>query len=1001
VKFLRRSLVVLGVAIVLLGMLVGGAFIPGVQTWYAQSKLDAQPEVHGTVGSMSVGLGHMDFTDLHLETAAAVIDVPSLHATLPVKAAVWDGKIQLQSLVAKGWTIDLSRPVEKPRAPAPAPAAPVTKKSPAAEPPVSAEAAAVQEALKTLRSILGGRALPYDLSLEGVELEGDVVLALPTREAIRIHLVIKGGGLAAAHEGFFAVDADAANPWPGISQAGVHGQVRMAASSPRRLNRFALKAEVSIHRASSPDGFLVTTEFGAAREPTEETYTLVLSREGRPLATMQAHHPDATHELAGDWKVDLRNADLALMTADHPWPALAVTGGGHFQTDLTQGRVRVGGRLNAAPTSPDGSIPGLDRYGAVTLATHFNFERRGGVLRFDDLGGTLTSAGPVVSVQSRGAFEFDEKTAAVKPVDPSGDWLDGSLQASPQAWVSDRPGAVSVAGSNLGGDFVIRVTKEGFALRPKTPFVATGLSVRKAGRMVARDLDVSLAWLADYDAAGWRVQCAPLVVKRAGRRLASIEAQAAWPSGANQPMVVKGTWNADLEAMAAQPETPVEARFTARSASGDFTWNAGSLSWVDGKITVIGHDPKRIFTARVSAQERPGGKWAFQIPVKMEFGSQVSDLSAEGNWSDAASGGQSYIRLTGEKVDLAQLRPLAVPLAAMAGLPALAKPASVAGGAGAPDRAPFWGNWVGSLVFDFDQLKIGDDIYSNVGGSFDADHGALRLEHGRGGLRQKPPVQLDGEVTFEAAAEWPYHLKAKGDFGEVDAATIWPVVPEGQDALVEGRFTLAGTLTGRGSNLGDLAGRTQLDFKLAGTKGIIRLLKTDIGDALPQDNDPGVVSETLGGVSNLVGKLLAVKFGSGEKSVSKTMENVLTLSSIVGENVYDSLTVTGHRSADGTIQLSQIVMLAENERLQGSGEITAGKGLALAARPLRLDLLLGVRGDIAGLFAQAGLLSDSKDKAGFTNLSQTLRFDGSLAKIDPREWHDLLVKAATKKSGGK
>lgn len=266
---------------------------------------------------------------------------------------------------------------------------------------------------------------------------------------------------------------------------------------------------------------------------------------------------------------------------------------------------------------------------------------------------------------------------------------------------------------------------------------------------------------------------------------------------------------------------------------------------------------------------------------------------------------------------------------------------------------------------------------------------------------QKLPVQLDGTITFDATAEFPYRLAAKGDLGEVDATTIWPVVPEGQDPQLEGRFTLASTITGRGHNLGDLLGGTQMDFKLAGTKGIIRILKTNIADGLPQDKDPGEVSETLSGVGTLMGKLFAIEKGSGEKSVNKTTENVLNLSSIVAEIGYDSLTVTGRRSADGTIHLGEVMMVADAEKLAGSGEIAAVKGRPFAAQPLKLDLTLSVRGDVAGLFEKAGLLAGPKDQGGYTSLRQPLHFSGTLGKIDPRGWHDLLVRAATRKPSGK
>ena len=175
VKILRRILIGVVLTVVLAGLLVGLAFVPAVQTWYAQSKLDAREDVHGTVGSLSAGLHRVELADLHLEIGAVVIDVPSLQASLPVTSAAWKHDVRIGSLVAKGWTIDLSRTLEPEKVPAqPTPAVePAKAAGTAAGAPATATASAetpeVQQALKILRSIVGGQALPCDLSLDGVE----------------------------------------------------------------------------------------------------------------------------------------------------------------------------------------------------------------------------------------------------------------------------------------------------------------------------------------------------------------------------------------------------------------------------------------------------------------------------------------------------------------------------------------------------------------------------------------------------------------------------------------------------------------------------------------------------------------------------------------------------------------------------------------------------------------------------------------------------------------
>jgi hypothetical protein len=63
-----------------------------------------------------------------------------------------------------------------------------------------------------------------------------------------------------------------------------------------------------------------------------------------------------------------------------------------------------------------------------------------------------------------------------------------------------------------------------------------------------------------------------------------------------------------------------------------------------------------------------------------------------------------------------------------------------------------------------------------------------------------------------------------------------------------------------------------------------------------------------------------------------------------------------------------------------------------------MELSFGARGDNAKLLATAGLLSPGPDDQGYTMLlGQPVHFGGTLAQIDLSEWHDLLVKAATRR----
>lgn len=983
-KIFRRILVAAALLAVLAGLLAGLAFLPAVQTWYAQSKLDARDDVHGTVGSLSAGLHQVELADVHLEIGAMVVDIPALQATLPVADAAWKHDYRVRRLVAKGWTIDLSRTLE-PAKPGPVPAAGATP------PAAPAELSGAQQALGILQRIAAGRELPGDVALDEVELEGDVIVFTPRSGSVRVHVRITGGGVAPGREGDLAVEADAVSPWPGVREAAAHGHLRVASAASRRLDRVALQADVVVSREAAGD-LNLALDAALARGDGETVYRVGLGQGGHRKLAVVAHCPDAQLGVHGEWEVNATHADLALLFPETTGPDFAAVAGGKFTADAGLARLRLEGKIAARAGRLETIAPALGRLGEVGLAVNFQAERGDGLLRFAAADATVTRGATLVSVQSRQPFTLDEQTGALAVADAKRDWLEGVAQRLPLEWLADPGARLAVTGDDVSGEFLVQSDGGLLALRPTRAWNTGGVAVRLGGRLLAEQLDVSLAWRAEHDAAGWRLAWAPLTLSRAGRRLATVEAKFARPPGENRTTTATGTWNADLEAVAALPEFSAFGRLGARTATGDFTAGLAALSQVDARVTVAGRDPGHGLTASVTAAEEGRGKWSFQIPLKLTAGLRETELTAEGSWMSDPENGRSYFRVTGEKAVAEDLARLAAPWAALAGVawPAdLVKPAA---GTTARDAAPFWGRVEGTLVFEFGRLGVGDRVYRNVGGSLEVDGREVRAEHLRGQLERARPAEFQGRLTFDPAAERPYALQASGDLGELDLATLLPPPKHGEDPLLEGHCTVTGGLSGTGANLADLAARTQQEFKLTSKGGISRLLKVYIGDVF-QDEDSSALSDTVGGVGSLFGKLLALKHEVREKKVSPAVDNVLDLSSVLAEVELDACALTVVREPDGGIRLAAIELTAPELRLTGSGAIAGGTGPDYFSRPLRLDLTLGVRGHTAEMADKAGLLAKAKDAAGFANLGPALHFGGSLAKLDQAQWHDLLVKA--------
>ena len=979
--------------VVLLGAM---ALAPVVQTWIAQSVLARQPALQGTLGSLWAGFGKVNVAELQLKIDGAVLTVPSLKAELPLTTAVWGRRFLVRKLVAKGWTLDL-RQLPAPKAGESAESAPAPAQGQGS--PATAERVSAQNVVRLFYGTLSRWALPCDVSLEGVDLEGDVLVAASVgKEPVTVHVIVKGGGMAAGREGDFAIDAsgdfiaaDAAM----IALAG-HGHVVVAMKSPRTFSRVEVKADLSPKGGLVPEGLTLAADLTAALDARAETFSLELNRGSQHLATLLARFPVGTNRMAGTWKLNVQDSDVALFAPNRSLPDFTATGDGRFDCDLALTQVHALGHLSG-PISHLGVLaPSLERLGAVTVDADFDATRSGQSIRVDRLKASLNGAGMAAVVSSLQSFEIDEPTGNLKPLDPVGDWMDVSLRGFPLAWLPDSTNGFALSGGDATGAFVVRAAKEGFALRSKAPVTAVGVSVQRADKTFVGKLDLALSLLAEYGSEGWRIQAAPLVVSSGGRSLATFDGNASRPAGLDQSIAIAGAWTADLKTLASQSVGPDLRWIRGRSASGDFSAKVGTSTELDGKLSVVGRDEGHTITGSLHAEMDETGRISFLAPVKVAFGPSASDLSVEGTSIRDETGTRLYIKLTGKDVALEHLRLLAASLAEAGGVPVAvsAGPES----ARARDRIPFWGDWTGNVAVAFTRLRAGENVFEDIGGAFQVGRGSIRLEGGQGGFGGQRFSKVDGSIAFDPAAEFPYNLKLTASLDKVDAAPLFPVPKSGGEPSIEGIFSIAGTLTGNGINLRDVVNRTQEELRLTSQAGIVRVLKTDVDEAFPPEK-ASAVSDTLGRMGSGVGAFFGVDDQGhfDKKAVSPTAEAVIAFINAVSEIGFDEVTLTAVRGTDRTVRLVNIAMTAGDERLTGSGQITYVKDLSLRAQPLSVDLQFWARGRVAKLLSTAGLLSADKDGLGYTRLIQPIHFGGTLEHIDRSQWHNLLVKAATPK----
>ena len=228
------------------------AFNPQVQTWAARRALASAVPKGASVEGVSATMGRVSVRGLRLELNGAVLDVPDAQAQLGVVPAILRKGYLVRTLVAKGWTLDLTRS----RSPLPA------TRAEAGPAPASSQVA------RAIGAILAAFNVPAGISLDGVDLEGIVLLpddgGMPIGKA---RVVVTGGGLAAGREGKFACEVAASldDPAAPVSSVGVHATLAAAMDASGTFTDAGIKAQATASGREFPNGIGLSATASAAR----------------------------------------------------------------------------------------------------------------------------------------------------------------------------------------------------------------------------------------------------------------------------------------------------------------------------------------------------------------------------------------------------------------------------------------------------------------------------------------------------------------------------------------------------------------------------------------------------------------------------------------------------------------------------------------------------------------------------------------------------------------
>lgn len=978
-NILRTLLIYFLWFLALVALLAVLAISPRVQTLGLRFALSGDSGLHGSVEDWSMRFGKLQADNLRLEKDGLVLTVPNLRAELPVGAALVSRKYEIGHLVAKGWKLDLSGQ-----------ALPLGETTPADAGVVA------REALAFLHEALSKGQLPFELTAEAVELEGDIVTA-PHKGAapVAIHVLVRGGPLAPGREGSFQVETRGRFARPGYALPffSSQGLWTLRMDTPRTLESLGLKLRVFVRPEREIVGAEWNLEASVARGAGAENYQLDLVKGERKLVRLKAAVPASQGDIRGEWGLNLLNEDIEPFATKRFPKKLSLQGEGHFDTDAALARLHLSGALRGEATGLGVLAPELAWLETTGFDTSFDARRDAGKVQVSRFQLSLGAPKSVVNIKSLQPFLVDETTGALKASVAKEDWFELRFEDTPVSWFGGFLGRVSFGGAGkLRGHLRLHPTERGLSLQSVDTFEAKGLNLLHDDTLLASNFDLAGPLSAEKTELGWDIRLTPLALCRGAAKLATLEGSLVIPSAPDEPVTIKAGWKAEIPPLPASEKNSDSSWFQAKSAEGQVTATLGGNSKVQGKVRMAYAEAGRLLASDFSVELGTNGRFDFSLPLQLKTSSGASTLTFDGTWFSATPGKPVNLKISAADCSVEQLRAFLFPLAALRG----------GRMEGENPTLPCWGEWRGNFSFVFDRFKAWGQTLNDVRWTLGLEPGALNLLGASWKGADDSFQMWKGTLSFEPGLRDAYKLQATATLGQVEASKFFDKPAADKEPVFVGKFSIVDNLRGEGATIDDLLKRTREELLLESKGGIVRFLKTIVRESLGDTSSRSV--DALASMGDAVGSFFGRQAGKGPgtKKLAKNTEAVLGFSYDMAEFRYEKVKIRATRSMDRTIDVEEFRMESPTLIVVGSGRLAAAGEASFQDQPLSGDLSFFVAGRAADYVEKGGLAAPgNKDEKGFVALQGPIHFGGTLRKLDKTDWQNLLAKAAEPKSDDK
>jgi hypothetical protein len=960
-KLLRIALIAVVSLLFVLGIVVALAFTPSVQTWAAKKFAPATPELSVGIGRVNAGLNSTHLENIRVVQPGLVLTLPSAEIDVDVLDAA-GGQVAVKRLVAKGWILDLAAPGVRP--------------DPAAKPPATAAREAFDGIFKLIQ-------LPVDLSVDGVDLAGEIILA----DGGRAQVTITGGGLAANKEGTFTLGADVKTPDAGVTTRSV---VLARMNSPRTFDRFSLTTDATVKSPQAPQGATGTLALNATTNGDTESYTVALRSGARELLQAAVTLPPGSAPLTGTWTLDATRADAVPFALGQPLPDFIAKGQGTFTADRTFTAIKAAGALDASLDKLSTLQPEFAALGRLTLAAAFDVATQGDTVNLQKLDVRVAGAKPVLTIAALQVVSFNTATSAVTATDPATDLVRITLDGLPLAWAKPFLGDLALTGDDVRGAFTATARDGGFAVRPAAPITLTNLSVAQAGRPLVQALDVSLTAQADYSPKGFTAEVTNLSARSAGAAILTLTAKAAQPSGDKQPLTATGTYEVNLPAALAQPAASGSASLKEGVARGDFSASVADITTASltlqlAKLVALDGTalPAVALTARADIDA--AGRIKTDAPLVITQGARRSDLTLAAAVTPSGKNTDIQAKLTSESLHIPDLQLFAALAPAPAPASTPKPPAAKTPPAPAPVE-PLWAGVTGELLLSLKSVAYSKDIVVNdVEGAVKITPAALTLQTLQAALKTGGNLKAGGGLSFDAKEAKPYALQADVALTAVEPAPILRALSPGKPSPVEGKFDLTTQLTGRAADPSAFDEAVVGDITLASEGGTLKALNVKTSAAA---DNMGKAAAVAGFLGQLAGSESTMKYADRARAAADVTKQL-------GSLQFDRLNLVMARDEKNNLGIKDLSLLSPLIRLAGSGTITYQPGVPLLQQPLLLSLQLAAKGKLGDDLRTLKLIEGTADDGGYAALVEKLTFDGSLQAVGTSQLSNLINRALT------